>query len=113
MRRRLRPLDPADEPPARLRAFDPADWMPLVDVSEYDPDDYRNRTNYEPVGPVRFPLENWCLQRAWTLFSRGRMDWHREHGWPGGLDYVELFQETVQMRRKSHGVIDRFRLDHG
>lgn len=109
MRRRPPRLDPADEPPARLLAFDPADWLLLVDVSEYDPDDYRGRRNHELVGPVRFSFENWHLQQAWQLFSRARMDWQEEHGWPGGLDFIELLQEEVRMRRESISAAARLR----
>jgi hypothetical protein len=104
-------MDPADEPPARLRAFDPADWLPLVDPSEYHEDDWRNRRDHVPYGPVKFSFENWRLNEAWNLFGRARSDWHREHGWPGGLDFIELFRETVQMHRRS--TVDPFPLEHG
>ena len=100
VRRRPPRVDPADEPPARLRAFDYADWPPLVDVSEYHEDDWRDRRNWEPVGPVKFPFEAWRRDQAWHLFSQARLAWQEEHGWPGGLDFVELLQETVQMRRQ-------------
>ncbi len=43
-------MSPADEPPARLRAFDWADWLPLVDVSEYHPDDWRDVRDRVPTG---------------------------------------------------------------
>ena len=105
MRRRPPPVDPADEPPARLRAFDPDEWQPLVDPDDYDPDDYRNRMNWEPVGPVRTSFEAWRRQQAWNLWSRARTEWHKAHGWPGGLDYVELMQETVRIRRKSDRLV--------
>jgi len=105
VRRHPPPVDPADEPPARLRAFYPDEWLPLVDPDEYDPDDYRDRMNWEPVGPVRLSSADWRLNRAWRVWSRARMEWHKEHGWPGGLDYVELTQETVRMRRKSNRLV--------
>ena len=101
MRRRAPKLNPADEPPARLRSFDLADWLPLVNLAEYHEDDWRDRRNWQPVGPVKFPLEAWRRDQAWHLFIRARLDWHKEHGWPGGLDFVELLQQTVQLRRSA------------
>ncbi len=93
-----RRASPADDPPARLRAFDFADWLPLVDVSEYHPDDWRDIRDGVPVGPVKFSFENWRRDQAWHLFSRARLAWQEEHGWPGGLDAVELLQQTVALR---------------
>ncbi|MCZ2857832.1 hypothetical protein [Blastococcus sp. VKM Ac-2987] len=50
---------------------------------------------------MRFEFEDWRRDQAWHLFSRARSDWQEEHGWPGGLDFVELFQQTVQLRRRA------------
>lgn len=111
MRRRAQRIDPAHQPPARLRAFDAADWLPLVEVSDYHPDDWRDRRNWEPVGPVKFSFENWRRDQAWHLFMRARLDWFDQYGWPGGLDYISLLQETVHMRRES--TADSFRVEHG
>ena len=58
MRRRPRRVDPADAPPARLLAYDSADWLPLVDVDEYHPDDWRNIRDGQPYGEPRFSFEN-------------------------------------------------------
>jgi hypothetical protein len=98
VRRRPPKLDPAHEPPARLRAFDAADWLPLVDLTEYREDDWRDIRDRRPVGPVKFPFEAWRRDQAWHLFSRARLAWQEEHGWPGGLDCIQLLQETVGMR---------------
>jgi hypothetical protein len=38
---------------------------------------------------------------------------HKEHGWPGDLHWVELFQQTVHIRRQSTRVRDPFRVEHG
>ncbi len=97
MRRRQREM--AVEPPARLLVFDAADWLPLVDPSGYDPDDHGNRMSHVPIGPVRCSFEDWRRQQAWNLWSRARVDWCRKYGWPGGLDWLELLQQTVQLRR--------------
>ncbi len=99
MRRRRREPPGYVEPPPRLLAFDLADWLPLVDPSGYDPDDHRNRMNHVPVGPVRFSFEDWRRQQAWNLWSQARLDWCKRYGWPGGLDVVEVLQQTVQLRR--------------
>jgi len=112
VRRRPRDRD-IPEPPARLRAYDPADWLPLVDVTEYHENDWRDIRDRVPVGPVKFPFEAWRAHEAVTLWSRARLDWCKEHGWPGDLDYVELLQETVQLRRQSTRGVDDFRLEHG
>ncbi len=31
-----------------------------------------------------------------------RLDWCRQHGWPGGLDFVDLLRQTVTVRRAMH-----------
>jgi hypothetical protein len=82
-----------------LLEFRLEDWLPLVDVSKYDPDHYRDRRNFQPVGPVKFLFEDWQRQVASELWSRARLNWAEEYGWPGGLDYIEVLQQTVQLRR--------------
>ena len=96
MRRRTDRLD-RSEPPAHLVAFDAADWLPLVDASGHA--DYRRRH-----GPAIAPqaLAAWRLQEALTLWSGARLDWCRDHGWPGGLDYVDLLRQTLAIRRAMH-----------
>lgn len=94
-------MDPADEPPARLRAFDVRDWLSLIDASEYDRNDYRDIRNHQPVGPVKMSFEDWRTAQAWRLFTTGRLDWCEEHGWLNGMDVVQVLQETVQMRRRN------------
>lgn len=103
MRRRPRQVDPADEPPGRLLAYDPAEWLPLVDVTEYHPDDFRNIRNGVPYGEPRFTFKNWRTDQAWHMWCRARHDWCDEHGWPGGLDFIELMQEEVRLIREGHG----------
>lgn len=87
------------EPPARLVAFDAAEWEALVDPAAYSPDDHRNRTDNRPVGEPHMTLEQWRLGEAITLWSRARMDWCEEHGWPGIDNKIELLRQTVWVRR--------------
>ncbi len=89
MRRRLDGSERA-EPPARLVEFDAADWLPLVDDSEYG-----------QAGALQ-PLAAWRLHEALTLWSQARLDWCRQHGWPGGLDSVDLLRQAVSVRRAMH-----------
>ncbi len=101
MRRRVRELV-QEEPPAKLRAFDPAVWEPLVDVSEYDPEQHRNRGPNGPYGPPSLSREDWKHQQARLLWGRARRAWHDEHGgWPGGLSPLDLLRQEVAARRRS------------
>lgn len=95
------------EPPARLVAFDEADWLPLVDPAGYHPDDHRNRSNAQPVGPVHRTLEQWRLGEAITLWSQARTAWHAEHGWPGGLDVFDVMRESMYARRDIFSALAR------
>ncbi len=99
MRRRQRTPPGYVEPPPRLLAFDLADWLPLVDASAYHPDNFRNIRDHVPYGPPRMSFEDWRRDRAWHLWSDARLSWCERHGWPGGLDCLELLQQTVQLRR--------------
>ncbi len=101
MRRRLERSDRA-EPPARLLTFDAADWLPLVDVLAYDSDCYRNRADGVPYGEPTLSLHDWQHREALTLWSQARLDWYRQHGWPGGLDFIDLLRATVAVRRAMH-----------
>jgi hypothetical protein len=101
--RRAPKVDPAHEPAARLRAYDPADWLPLVDPDDYDPDDFRNRRDWQPYGEPRVAFEDWRRQQAWNLWTRARLDWCGVHGWPGGLDVVDLLRESAHVRRRRLG----------
>ncbi len=103
MRRRARQVDPADEPPARLRAYDPADWLPLVDVDEYQPDDWRNIRDGQPYGEPRVTFDNWRTDQAWHMWSKARHEWCDEHGWPGGLDVINLMQQEVRLTIEASG----------
>ncbi len=67
--RRVQELVP--EPPTRLLAFDLADWLPLVDLSEYDPEMYRNRRPDGPYGPPSLSREDWARQQARWTFAPG------------------------------------------
>ncbi len=100
MRRRQR--SERAEPPARLLEFDAADWLPLVDVLAYDSDRYRNRADGVPYGELTLSLDDWQHHEALTLWSQARLDWCRQHGWPGGLDFIDLLRETVAVRRTMH-----------
>lgn len=112
VRRRPRDRD-IPEPPARLRAYDPAGWLPLVDPTEYHENDWRDIRDRVPVGPVKFPFEAWRAHQAVTLWSRGRLDWCNEHGWPGGWDCIDVLRDTVRIRRGSVEPDGAFRLQHG
>ncbi len=81
MRRRERTPPGFVEPPPRLLAFDEADWLPLVDVTEYHPDDWRNIRDHVPYGLPRMSFEDWRRDRAWHLWSSARLDWCERHGW--------------------------------
>ncbi len=101
MRRRLERSERA-APPARLLEFDVADWLPLVDVLAYDSDCYRNRADGVPYGEPTLSLQDWQHQEALTLWARARLDWCRQHGWPDGLDSVDLLRQTLAVRRAMH-----------
>ena len=85
------------EPPARLVAYDTAEWLPLVDPDGYDPERYRNRRDGESYGEPRMSLEDWRHGQAWGLWTRARHDWCQQHGWPGGLDIIDLFRQEVRL----------------
>lgn len=91
------------EPPARLRAFEASDWVPLVDPGGYDPEAYRNRGPDGPYGEPLMSLSQWVTQQARSLWWRERVAWCRAHGWPGGLDWVDLFRAEVAARRRPAG----------
>ncbi len=101
MRRRARLAEVA--PPARLRQFVCEDWLPLVDPSDYRPERYRNIRAGEPYGPPHVTQEAWVRQEACALWTRARIDWMREHGWPGRLDAVDLIREARELRRGRPG----------
>lgn len=96
MRRRERPIE--QPPPAHLLAYDPAHWLPLVDERDYDPDQHRNIADGVCVGAPRTTREAWRAAQAVHLWSAARLEWSRDHGWPG-KGVVELLRETVQVRR--------------
>lgn len=74
---------PQHEPPANLRAFDPAQWAD----AEWE----------SPGQGYAGSDEFWIVQlrlRAWT---RARLDYAAVHGWP--TDSVEMIGEHVRVRR--------------
>ncbi len=80
------------EPPARLRTYDPADWLSLVDQTRYDRE------------APRLSREDWLRQEARALWGRARLEWHDEHGgWPGGLTPIDLLREQMASRRRAVG----------
>ncbi len=100
MRRRVQEVVP--EPPAKLRVFDARDWLPMVDLSEYDPEQHRNRGPDGPYGPPTISLETWREQQARLLWGRARRAWHDQHGgWPGGLTPLDLLREELAARRRA------------
>ncbi len=36
------------------------------------------------------------------MWSQARLDWYRQNGWSGGLDFVDLLRQTVAVRRAMH-----------
>jgi hypothetical protein len=96
MKRRM-PAPP--DPPARLLTFSAEDWLPLVDPAGYDPDRHRNISNGVPYGEPHMTAEQWRLGEALSLWSRARQDWHREHGWPGHMEYFDLMRDSMRVRR--------------
>lgn len=86
------------EPPAKLRSYREADWLPLVDATQYREDDWRDVRDRVPVGPVTFLFEDWVRDQAWHLYCSAQLAWLDQHGWPGGLDFVQLMQQQVQRR---------------
>ncbi len=94
MRRRFYRATP--EPPARLRAFDPAEWLPLVDVLAYGPDGHRNRTACRTASRgFRCALGS---TRRPSRCGRARLAWHQEYGWPGGLSPLDLLRQERAAR---------------
>lgn len=86
--RRREVRDERVEPPARLRAFDVAEWLAEVDQAGYDPARFRSWSH-----------ENWRRNEALSAWGRARLAWQSEHGWPGGLDALDLLREQVDVRR--------------
>jgi hypothetical protein len=87
------------EPPGHLVAFHRNDWVPLVDPAGYDPDRHRNRGPDGPYGPSWMSYDNWLEGEAQSLWTSARLQWCREHGWPGGLDVLDLLRQAVNVRR--------------
>ncbi len=95
-----RQQNPLLDPPPRLLAFNPADWLPLVDPSGYNPEMYRNRGLNGPYGEPSMSLQDWQHQQARSLWGRARLAWFEEHGgWPGALSPLDLLREEVAARR--------------
>jgi hypothetical protein len=88
------------EPPARLLAFEPADWLPQVGPSDDDAEQHRNVSDGVRVGPPSVSAPAWRLQQARRLWLRARLAWCREHGWPGGLTALDLLRQEVAARRR-------------
>lgn len=92
---------PQVEPPARLRCYDAAEWLPLVDLDGYDPDRYRNRGPEGFRGEPTFSAHDWRDLEAHQLWARARYAWVKLHGWPGGLTVLDLIRAEVGVRRAS------------
>ena len=82
-------------------AFDPADWLPLVDPDDYDPLLWTNRGPDGPRGEPTLTLDGWVDREARTLWFRARMDWCRQYGWPGGKDWLDLLRESRENRYRA------------
>ncbi len=86
MRRRLRE-DPRAQIPARLREFDPADWMRV-------PVDGKPIERFEEADVL--PLIEALL--AW---ARARQEWDVQEGWPTGT--VDRLREQYRTRGRLLG----------
>lgn len=95
---RRRALTEVVEPPARLVAYDETDWLPLVPDEDADPEDYRCVRDGKPYGDVP-AAETLRRGAAWGLWTRARHDWCEQHGWPGGLDIIDLMRQEVALVR--------------
>lgn len=91
---------PRMEPPARLLAFKESDWLPQVNPDDYDPEAHRGISNGVRVGEPGLTRENWRRGVAFTTWSRARMAWQAEHGWPDEKDSIELLREAVEQKRR-------------
>jgi hypothetical protein len=87
-------------PPARLVAFDPADWTPLVGEQRYNPENHRLRSK-GGAGPVTVTLAQWQHSQAYAFWTQARLDWCELKGWPGGLSVVDLLREQRLSRRRA------------
>ncbi len=72
--------------------------MPLVDPSGYDPELYRNRGLGGSYGEPTPSLPTWTAMQARALWSRARLAWHQEHGWPGELTALDLLRQERAAR---------------
>ena len=82
-------------------AYDPADWLPLVDPDEYDPLRWTNRNAQGYYGGPRTSQHDWLRQQARTLWTRARLDWCKQYGWPGGKDVLDLLRESRENRYRA------------
>lgn len=88
-------------PPARLLVYAAADWLDLVDREAYDPDTLRNVSNGKSWGEPSRTRDQWAGEQAWALWFNARLDWHRKHGWSGGLSRVDLLRDSWEARRRA------------
>jgi hypothetical protein len=86
------------EPPARLVAYDAAEWLPLVDRTGYDEERFRNYGPMGPYGEPFFAFEDWLSGEAFGLWTRARHDWCDRFGWPGDLTVLDLLRQEVHMK---------------
>ncbi len=70
----------------------------MVDVLAYDPDRYRNRQDGVPYGESTLSLDAWQHQEARSLWSKARLAWREEYGWPDGLTAVGLLRQERAAR---------------
>ncbi len=101
-------------PPPELLVYDEAVWVDRVDPTGYDEKQHRIVREGVPYGPVQTSFEEWRAVEARARWVRARIDWAREHGWPGGLTGLDLLRLEVQERREEHlqGCPDRVQERH-
>lgn len=78
---------PDAPPPARLARFRLTDWLPEVDDAGFA----EERPGY--VGSI----EVWRRAEAVRLWSRARLVWLAEHGWPNEGDVGTLLREALEV----------------
>jgi hypothetical protein len=82
---------PDASPPHQLLRFVLAEWLPDVDDA-----------GFAKMGPGYVgSIEVWRRGEAVTLWSRARLAWLAEHGWPDEGDPGTLLREAPDVRKST------------